>query len=196
MPSQTRSAPIEKNDFTGLTKSGKRKSSGRGAPSATSMSAKGGTASGTSLACASRDRYLCWQIRVTSGDGSGKAEPLGDGGGKRRARVVVGADHGGKLDAGDLGENGIDLVERIGGEVLAVAAIADQVFEAGAGVIVKEIFDAGRGKQRQFAIVAMGGADDEDGPVGFGLAPRVWRGPHHLQLAPWALPLPARAAIF
>jgi hypothetical protein len=55
--------------------------------------------------------------------------------------------------------------------VLAVAR-TDQIFEAGARVIVKQIFDAGRGKQREFAVVAMGGANDEDGPVDFGEAAR------------------------
>ena len=46
-PSSTRSAPIEKNDFTGLTNRGKRKPSGSGASPATSIRAKEGTASGT-----------------------------------------------------------------------------------------------------------------------------------------------------
>ena len=103
---------------------------------------------------------------------SGQAEPLGDGGGQRGARIVVGADHGGELDAGEFGENGLDLVERIGGKGLAARRIADQVFQAGAGIVVEEIFDAGRGKEGQFAIVAMSGADDEDRLVGFGEAPR------------------------
>ena len=52
-------APIEKNDFTGFTKAGKKIALGSPACSATSMGKKGGTASWTTRLCAKRDRYLC-----------------------------------------------------------------------------------------------------------------------------------------
>ncbi len=94
-----------------------------------------------------------------------KSEPLGDRGGKQRTRVIVAADHGGDLDALDFGEDGLDLVEWIGGEVVATGGVADQVFQTGARIVVEEIFGAGRGEVGQFAIVAMGRADDEDGAV-------------------------------
>jgi hypothetical protein len=37
---------------------------------------------------------------------------------------------------------------------------------------MEQVFDVGRGKEGKLAVVAMGGANDEDGPVGFGEVPR------------------------
>ncbi len=101
------------------------------------------------------------------GVGSGKTEPLGYGGGKCGARVVVAADNRVKANACEFGENCFHLVERVGGEIRIARDVADQVFEARAGIVVKEVLDAGRGDERKLAIVAMGGADDEDDPICF-----------------------------
>ena len=99
------------------------------------------------------------------GVGAGKAEPLRDDGGERRAGIIVGCDHARELEPPHLGENRLDLVERVGGKVLGAVGIADQILEAGAGIIVEDVVDAGRGDPRQLTIVAMGRADDEDDPI-------------------------------
>ena len=73
---------MEKNDFHRLDENRERNAVGKRGLFGDVDRPEGGTASGTMLACAMRDRYLCWQMRLTSGPAP-EVPALGEHGGER-----------------------------------------------------------------------------------------------------------------
>jgi hypothetical protein len=66
---------------------------------------------------------LCWQSRATSAQDPEVRAAWRSRRDKQRTRVIVAADHGGDFDALDLGQDGLDLVEWIGGEIVAAGGL-------------------------------------------------------------------------
>ena len=102
--------------------------------------------------------------------GARKAKLRGEHRGECGAWIIVGADDRGDVAIRDRGADARDFGDRICGAVEPVALAADQLFEARARIVMKQIVEAGTGKSRQLPMVAKGRADNEHGA-----APRAGR---------------------